>query len=87
MLARAAVRGASLLLLDEPLTGLDPEVRPVIARAIRGIATGHTVIVVSHGPADELDPDVVVTMDRGRVASVWKAPTPAVPGRKAWVPE
>jgi ATP-binding cassette subfamily B protein len=67
MLARAALRDASILLLDEPLAGLDPQARGVVARAIRRIAAGRTTIVVSHGPALEVGPDVVVHMLDGRV--------------------
>lgn len=66
MLARAALRDADILLLDEPLAGLDPEARALVARGIRGIAAGRTTIVVSHGSASELDPDVHLRFDAGR---------------------
>ena len=70
MLARAALRDARVLLLDEPLAGLDPEARPVVAQAIRRIGTGRTTVVVSHGHEAELDPDVVVRLADGRVQAV-----------------
>lgn len=66
MLARAALRDARILLLDEPLTGLDPEAREVVGHAIRHIAAGRTALVVSHGPASELEPDQIIRLDEGR---------------------
>ncbi len=57
MLARAAVRDASILVLDEPLTGLDPEARDTVANAIKNIAQGRTTLVIHHGDLDVLRPD------------------------------
>jgi ATP-binding cassette subfamily B protein len=57
MLARAAVRDASILILDEPLTGLDPAARATVARAITNIGRGRTTLVIHHGDLDELAPD------------------------------
>ena len=70
MLARAALRDAPVILLDEPLTGLDPEAREIVAQAIRRLSSDRTVLVVSHGPASELDPDLVVEMREGRIERV-----------------
>jgi ABC-type transport system involved in cytochrome bd biosynthesis fused ATPase/permease subunit len=63
MLARAAVRKASLMLLDEPLVGLDPEARTTVIRAIRNIAKNRTTLVVHHGDLDEMAPDVHIDLD------------------------
>ncbi len=73
MLARAAVRDARILLLDEPLSGLDPVARATVAKAIRTIAAGRTTFVVSHGPASELGPDLVLHVDHGRVVSTLRS--------------
>ncbi len=62
MLARGAVRDASILLLDEPLSGLDPEARSVVARAIVNIAAGRTTLIVHHGDLTDLAPDQVVIL-------------------------
>jgi len=56
MLARAALRDASILLLDEPLSGLDPQARATVARAITNIADGRTTLVVHHGNLSDLRP-------------------------------
>jgi ATP-binding cassette, subfamily B, bacterial len=67
MLARAALRDASILILDEPLAGLDPESRALVSAAVRSIADGRTTLVVSHGPSQELQPDVVLHLAAGAV--------------------
>lgn len=67
MLARAAVRDASVVILDEPLAGLDTEARHSVAAAVRSIGAGRTVLVVSHGPSEELSPDLVLHLGAGRV--------------------
>ncbi len=69
-LARAAIRSAPILLLDEPLAGLDTDARLDVARAIRRIANGRTTIVVSHTSLDDVAPDQVIEMRGGAVVSI-----------------
>ena len=69
-LARAALRSAQILLLDEPLEGLDPKARIKVARAIRQIANGRTTIVVSHSAVDEIHPDCIIEIRDGRQSGV-----------------
>lgn len=78
MLARAAIRDASLLLLDEPLSGLDPDARLVVSSAIRRIAAGRTTFVVHHGTLDPLAPDVEFNFAGGRVQQVRRWPVAEV---------
>ncbi len=63
MLARAAIRDSSIMLLDEPLTGLDPGARTTVAQAIRRVADGRTTVVVHHGDLGELNPDSVIELE------------------------
>ncbi|GAA0630574.1 hypothetical protein GCM10009547_37940 [Sporichthya brevicatena] len=49
-LARAFLRDAPLLLLDEPTADLDAETERRIAAAIRSLAPARTVVVVTHRP-------------------------------------
>jgi ATP-binding cassette subfamily B protein len=70
MLARAAVRDARVVLLDEPLAGVDAESRETVAEAIRRFTSGRTTIVVSHGSASELEPDAVVQLLNGKIDHV-----------------
>ncbi len=47
-LARAFLRGAPLLLLDEPTTSLDHESAELIAAAIQGLPRASTMLVITH---------------------------------------
>lgn len=47
-LARAFVRRATLVVLDEPTAGLDPENERLVGDALDRIAAGRTVLVISH---------------------------------------
>lgn len=70
-LARALVHGPSVLLLDEPLTGLDPSAMDQFDQVlVDERARGTTVIVVNHrdGWAERLG-GKVVRIENGRLAS------------------
>ncbi|MDR1778339.1 MAG: ATP-binding cassette domain-containing protein [Clostridiales Family XIII bacterium] len=51
-LLRALLSDADVLLLDEPLKGLDAETKQVAARALRECGHGRTVILVTHDEAE-----------------------------------
>ncbi|MFN3521232.1 MAG: ATP-binding cassette domain-containing protein [Phenylobacterium sp.] len=50
-LARALLKPAPLLLLDEPTADLDPAAEAELVRLIRAAVGSHTVIVATHSPA------------------------------------
>jgi ATP-binding cassette subfamily C protein CydCD len=50
-LARAFVRNAPLLLLDEPTASLDSETEVEVLAAVRELAFGRTALIVAHRPA------------------------------------
>jgi ATP-binding cassette subfamily C protein CydCD len=50
-LARAFVRNAPLLLLDEPTASLDNETEADVLAAVRQLAEGRTALIVAHRPA------------------------------------
>jgi ATP-binding cassette, subfamily B, bacterial len=56
-LARAFLRNAPVLVLDEPTTGLDTDSAERLLAVIRRFAASHTVILITH------DPRVVATAD------------------------
>ncbi len=62
-LARALVRDAGLLLLDEPTAGLDGETEADVLAALRRHAAGRTVVVVAHRPALVAFADRVVRLE------------------------
>jgi len=67
MLARALVSDPDLILLDEPTTGIDQRLRPVVAGELRRRADrGATVVVVTHDPEDFHDVvDRIVLLGEG----------------------
>lgn len=70
-LAAAMLGDPELLLLDEPLDGLDPAGQHVFRARLRALADeGKTVIVSSHDLADiEALADYVVVVDKGKLVS------------------
>lgn len=69
-LARAFLRDAPLLLLDEPTAHLDPFSASQVADAIAALSAGRTVIHVTHRPPADLPPGArLVTLDEGRLAT------------------
>jgi ABC-type multidrug transport system fused ATPase/permease subunit len=57
-LARAFVRDAPLVILDEPTADLDPDSVAVVAGAVRRLQTGRTMLVIAHRP------ELVASADR-----------------------
>ncbi len=67
-LADALLADPAVLILDEPLTGLDPIQQEETRSAIRGLGGEHTVLFSSHHLPDvEKVCDRVVIIDRGRI--------------------
>lgn len=69
-LARALVGSPELLLLDEPLSAIDPEARPALRRTLGRLLRkrGITTVLVTHDASDaRLLGDVVGVLDSGRL--------------------
>ncbi len=69
-IARAAVRNAPILILDEPLTALDEENRRLVGEALAGLARGRTTLHITHDLRFAAGVDRVVELSRGRIADV-----------------
>jgi ATP-binding cassette subfamily C protein CydD len=72
-LARAFLRDAPLLLLDEPAAHLDAATTARLAAALEALTAGRTVIRVSHDQRSATGR--VFTLDHGRLSQVSRAPT------------
>lgn len=66
--ARAFLRDASLVVLDEPTANLDPESGEAVGDAIERLAAGRTTLLIAHRPELAGRADRVVRLEGGRVA-------------------
>ncbi|MFG2138971.1 ABC transporter ATP-binding protein [Streptomyces sp. NPDC048650] len=66
-IARAVLRDAPVLLLDEPTTGLDTLAAQRILGPLRRLAEGRTTIVITHDLALAAGADRVLVLDEGRL--------------------
>ena len=68
-LARAFLRDAPMLLLDEPAAHLDPITAGQILGTIENLMTGRTVVLVTHGRGWAGQADQTIALDHGRLAA------------------
>ncbi|MGW0768056.1 ABC transporter ATP-binding protein [Streptomyces sp. NPDC002676] len=66
-IARAMIRDAPVLLLDEPTTGLDAGSGRRIMDPLRRLMAGRTTVVISHNLLTVRDATRIVVLDHGRV--------------------
>jgi len=69
-LARALVRSAPLVILDEPTANLDAESAETIAASIRGLGSDQAVLLIAHSPELALSADRIVRIDDGHAVAV-----------------
>jgi ATP-binding cassette, subfamily B, bacterial len=66
-IARAMIRDAPILILDEPTTGLDVEAANRVLEPLRRLISGRTTIVISHNLMTAREADQIVVLEAGRV--------------------
>ncbi|MEV6227255.1 ABC transporter ATP-binding protein [Saccharopolyspora shandongensis] len=66
-IARAMIRDAPILLLDEPTTSLDAEASRRILAPLRRLMAGRTTIVISHNLLTVRDAQQIIYLDRGSI--------------------
>jgi ATP-binding cassette subfamily B protein len=66
-IARAMIRDAPILILDEPTTGLDAESGERILEPLRRLMHGRTTIVISHNLLTVREADMILMMEEGRI--------------------
>jgi ABC-type multidrug transport system fused ATPase/permease subunit len=67
-IARAFIRRAPVLVLDEPTTGLDSDSTRLVVGALRTLMRGTTTVVISHDPSLVRCADRILVVDGGRIA-------------------
>ncbi|SHH87343.1 ATP-binding cassette, subfamily B [Sporobacter termitidis DSM 10068] len=67
-IARALLKNAPIVLLDEATASLDPENEVLIQQAISALAEDKTVIVIAHRLQSVSNADQIIVLDSGRIA-------------------
>jgi ABC-type multidrug transport system ATPase subunit len=66
-IARAILRDAPILILDEPTAALDVEAEVEVMRAVDSLIVGRTVIVISHRLSTLGNVDEIIVLSDGRI--------------------
>ena len=68
-IARAMLKNAPIVILDEATAYIDPENEAVVQRAVAKLVEGKTVIVIAHRLSTITDADRIFVIDGGRVTA------------------
>lgn len=71
-IARALLKDAPIVILDEATAYIDPENEAVIQKAIANLVKGKTVIVIAHRLSTIKDADQIVVVKDGRIEAAGK---------------
>jgi ABC-type multidrug transport system fused ATPase/permease subunit len=69
-IARAVVKDAGIILLDEPTTGLDPENEIMVRQALERLVADKTCILITHSAGAALTADRIFTLCGGHITEV-----------------
>jgi ATP-binding cassette subfamily C protein CydCD len=67
-LARAFLKNAPILILDEPTSSLDPQTEALLEDSVRLIMQNRTVLTIAHRLNTIFRADQIIVLDEGRVA-------------------
>ncbi len=68
-IARALLKDAPILVLDEATSQLDSEAQAIVHRALQNLMEGRTVLIVAHHLATIQQADRIVVLDQGAVVA------------------
>lgn len=71
-IARAILKNAPIILLDEATASLDPENEEAVQKAISNLIQNKTVIVVAHRLNNVVAADKIVVLQEGRIVEQGK---------------
>ena len=66
-IARAAIRKAPILILDEPMTGLDRKNEREVLAALEGLYGKRTTFLITHDPHHAATADKILYLEHGRI--------------------
>ena len=68
-IARAMVKAAPIVLLDEPTTGLDAEAEALVLSALDRLLSARTALIIAHRLPTIRSADVIFVIEDGRVVA------------------
>lgn len=68
VLARAILKNASIIVLDEATAFADPENEHLIQQALKELTKGKTVLMIAHRLSSITDADNILVIDKGKIA-------------------
>ena len=69
-LARAFLKDAPILVLDEPTSSLDVHTESAILDTIRELMRGRTTLMIAHRPSTLRDCNMILVLEEGKVQRV-----------------
>lgn len=66
-IARTFIRNTPILILDEPMTGLDVESESTVREALRRLMAGRTSILITHDLLAAAEADLILVLADGRI--------------------
>ena len=66
-IARAILKDAPIVVLDEPTTGLDAESEALVVRALEELTRGRTTITITHRLSTIKNADLILVLEHGRI--------------------
>jgi ATP-binding cassette subfamily B protein len=66
-IARAAIRKAPILILDEPMTGLDRKNEREVLTALEGLYGKRTTFLITHDPRHAATADIIFYLEEGEI--------------------
>jgi len=68
-IARAIIKNAPILILDEPTSSLDAISEEIVFAALRRLRAGRTTIVIAHRLSTVRDADSILVLDDGKISA------------------
>ena len=66
-IARAILKNAPILILDEATASVDNETEAAIQRSLKKITKSCTTIVIAHRLSTVIDADEIIVLDKGKI--------------------